>query len=95
MRKMVEQVLCDRCGREIQGCSVRMSLHYSGGEADSGLMEGRNELPLWVERMLNKDFCEECAEMIADFALNKDTCDECVKEMEEERRMLQDHGGEE
>lgn len=93
MRKMVEKIICDRCGEEITGAPIRMSPRYVGNdESDSGLEEGRNELPIWIERMINKDFCRECMEIIADFALNKNACDECVQEMEEERRMLQDHG---
>lgn len=88
MRKMVEKILCDRCGEEITGVPIRISPHYARDD------EFDNELPLWIERIINKDFCRECMEIIADFALNKNACDECVQEMEEERRMLQDYGEE-
>lgn len=81
MKRVITTITCDRCGREITGCPVRIMPHHvprkSESEADKP-EEGTNELPPWIDRMVNKDFCEECTEDIVVFALNRDTCDECV-----------------
>lgn len=84
MKRVIETITCDRCGKEITNDPVRIVPHHvprkSKSEEDE-LDEGRNELPLWIERMMQKDFCEECTAEIVEFALNGNTCDECVAEL--------------
>lgn len=67
MRKKIEKIMCDRCGMEITGNPVRITPHYIKRNPDEEeLEEGRNEIPLWMECMMNKEFCTECAKNLVD-----------------------------
>lgn len=68
MRKVIEKIICDRCGMEITGDPVRITPHYVKRKPDEQeeLEEGRNEIPVWMERMMNKEFCTECAKNLVD-----------------------------
>lgn len=63
MRKVFEKIVCDRCGIEITGDPVRINPHYvhRKGTGNAGSGEEINESPLWMMRLMNKDFCTECA----------------------------------
>lgn len=71
MRKKIVKIICDRCGKEITGDPVRITPHYiqMDPKEQEELQEGRNELPVWMERMMNKEFCAYCAETILDIPL--------------------------
>ena len=81
MKRIIETITCDRCGKEISDCPVRIVSHHVTKDSGSQLSEGSNELLSWIERMMNKDFCEECTADIVAFALNGNSCDECVDEI--------------
>lgn len=76
--------MCDRCRLEITGDPVRITPHFMKRRSE----EGFKKVPLWMERLMHCEFCEECANVISNFAMNGKTCDECIQEMEEERKML-------
>lgn len=63
MRKVIEKIMCDRCGMEIIGNPVRITPHYvhRKGAEYKGSEEEINESPLWMMRLMNKEFCIECA----------------------------------
>lgn len=63
MRKVIEKVICYRCGMEITGDPVKITPHcvHRKGTENEGSGEEINENPLWMMRLMNKDFCTECA----------------------------------
>ena len=63
MRKVFEKFVCDRCGMEITGDPVKFTPHYvhRKGTGNAGSGEEINESPHWMMRLMNKDFCTECA----------------------------------
>lgn len=71
MRKTIVKIICDRCGLEITGDPVRITPHFTKRNPDGSdeFQEGRNELPLWIERMTGKEFCTMCAQKILDVPL--------------------------
>lgn len=73
MRKLI--ISCDRCGTEITGEPISILPKYSkvGSQV---IPEGMNELPLWIERMQDKDFCRKCTEAIVNYALKRRELDE-------------------
>lgn len=85
MRKTV--IYCDKCGAEIEGTPIQILPEHSDRHGDSQRPyledEEENELPPWIERMLNKEFCEECIKKIFDFALNNTGADEKEPDQEE------------
>lgn len=74
----IRKTICDRCGEQISGNPVHISVYGDKGIARK-----------YGETLRKSDFCTECIEFIADFALNKDACDECMREMEENTAMMQ------
>lgn len=84
MRKIVARSSCDRCKKEITGARIRLDPEYLG--MDPGQEE--KLVSLRVLKICGKDFCEECAKDIVDFALNKDACDECIRNMEDNAALL-------
>ncbi len=84
MKKITERIICNRCKEEITNVRIRLEPEYLG-------MYPRQEeilMSLRVLKICGKDFCEECAKDIIDFALNKDACDECIRDMEDNAALL-------
>lgn len=70
MRLKIEKIICDRCGREITEDPIRITPHYVARDSKSReVEEGRNELPYWRQRLMDKDFCKECANACVDIFL--------------------------
>lgn len=73
-------IYCDKCGAEIVGTPIQIIPEYSDRYCDCKepyLEDVRgNELPQWIGKMLDKEFCEGCANEIFDFALNGTDADE-------------------
>lgn len=51
MRKTIVKIFCDKCGIEIPGNPVKITPHYIQRNSGEELEEGRNELPIWMEKM--------------------------------------------
>lgn len=85
MRKTV--VYCDKCGAEIMGIPIQIIPEHSDlyGDCKEPYLEDaeESELPPWIERMLDKEFCEDCAKEIFDFALNNADANEKEPDQEE------------
>ena len=65
-------IYCDKCRAEITEDPIRIIPEYY--DRDNGryepYLEQKMVVPLWVERILNKEFCEECAQKIFSYGLN-------------------------
>lgn len=83
MRKTV--IYCDKCGVEITGIPIQIIPEYSdrGDNSYKPYPGDEERLPLWIRRMLDKEFCERCAKEVFDFALNNTDADEKEPNQEE------------
>lgn len=80
-------IYCDKCRAEIMGYPVRIIPEYY--DRDNGryepYLEQKMVVPPWVERMLNKEFCEGCAQKIFDYGLSNTDSDGKKPDCEETR----------
>lgn len=74
MRKTV--IYCDKCGVEITGIPIQIVPEYIDRETGDIWPDTGEKLPLWIRRMLDKEFCERCAKKVFNFALNNVDADE-------------------
>ena len=88
MRKLI--ISCDRCGTVITGEPISILPKYSkvGSQV---IPEGMNELPLWIERMQDKDFCRECTEAIVNYALKRRVSDKGSVQMKHQEEPNEDY----
>lgn len=59
---------CDRCGEEIKGYPVKIVPEYVDRETGDIWPDNDEHLPEWAEKIIDKDFCEECTRKIVRFA---------------------------
>lgn len=85
MRKTV--IYCDKCGAEIVGTPIQIIPEYSdrGGSSREPYLGDEEELPLWIRRMLDKEFCERCAKKVLSFALSNVGANEKEPDKEESK----------
>ena len=80
------KILCDRCGREIEGYPVKVIPELADRDNDELLPENVHH-PEWMEKIQDKDFCEACTEKIVRYALGgmkkNSEFEEAVKDMME------------
>lgn len=62
-------ISCDRCGRVIEGYPVKIIPEYVDRESGDIWPDNDEHLPEWAERILDKDFCEDCTKKIVSFAM--------------------------
>lgn len=62
-------ISCDRCGGVIEGYPVKILPEYVDRENGDIWPDNDEHLPEWAERILDKDFCEDCTGKIVRFAL--------------------------
>lgn len=62
------RILCDRCGREVEGYPVKIIPELTDRDNDE-LIPENVQSPEWVEKIQDKDFCEACTEKIVRYAL--------------------------
>lgn len=80
------RILCDRCGREVEGYPVKIIPELTDRDNDK-LIPENVQSPEWVEKIQDKDFCEACTEKIVRYALGgmkkNPEFEEAVKDMME------------
>lgn len=67
MRTVV--ISCDRCGKEIKGYPVKIVPEYVDRETGEPWPDSDGQFPEWAEKIMDKDFCEDCARKIVRFAI--------------------------
>lgn len=70
MRKTVVKIICDRCGLEITGDPVKITPHFTQLNNEKPYdWEKERIVPEWMQRMMDKEFCSECAQIILDIPM--------------------------
>ena len=67
-RKVATRITCDRCGSDIIGDPVRMTLEFAKRNTGEEKKTGR---PVWMSWMSGREFCEECARVCVDLFLKQ------------------------
>lgn len=60
----VQKILCDRCGKEIEGFPVQVVAEFVDRETGESTAGETDYIPEDAEALLGKEFCVECTKRI-------------------------------
>lgn len=69
MRETIVKIICDRCGLVTKGDPVKIIPSVVKRDTGEPYNEQEIHLPEWMEKMMDKEFCPECARRILDISL--------------------------
>lgn len=70
MRETIVKIICDRCGLVITGDPVKITPHFIQRNTEEPYdWDKERNVPEWMKRMMDKEFCPECAQRILDISM--------------------------
>lgn len=69
MRETIVKISCDRCGSEVKGAPVKIIPSIVKRDTGEPYNEQEIHPPKWMEKMMDKEFCSECAQRILDISM--------------------------